>query len=250
MARIAAHHKPGYPLAKDTDYVLAHDWPDDCHVQWGGGGLVLRSDGSYRTAFFEAFPSGNAGGFIRGEGETIAEAEGKAFERWKRESACSHRWGRRNYTNGGAICHNCKAFKTVFAPIHDLEAWKQPLTSTELSSIAGGLIRRAAWCSTYADPRSIKWKRRLALRAKQAGIRLPPTPEPEIEPSFSGDDPYEEACMRAVLDYYLARRERLLEDARRQTPGAASFFRAFELAGLEGEARRRGLVAGARGEDA
>ena len=77
------------------------DWPSDTYVQWGGRGVVLRADdkgGSYSTAFFEAMPAG--GGFIRGEGKSIEEAEADAFSRFEKEDACRpHRWGRRGYTN-------------------------------------------------------------------------------------------------------------------------------------------------------
>lgn len=51
------------------------DWPDDCFVQGGGDGIVIVRDGdNYNTAYFEAFPK-NPDCFIRGEGETMEDAE-------------------------------------------------------------------------------------------------------------------------------------------------------------------------------
>ena len=48
------------------------EWPEDCGVQCGEGGLVLDKKGSYTTAFFEAFPK-SPSCFLRGEGASIEE---------------------------------------------------------------------------------------------------------------------------------------------------------------------------------
>lgn len=238
MARIAAHHKPGHPLQKDGDYVLQQAWPDDCYVQWGGGGVVFSKEGNYRTAFFEAFPGDNSGGFIRGEGATIADAEAAAFKRWQTEVGCVHVWGRRGYTNGGAFCTKCKAFKTVFEPIVELGAWKARLSTTELVMIRDGMLRRCLWSDRDDDPQSRKVKRRIALRAVRAGIKLPPEPAPQQEPSWD-DDEYSLACAAAVFDYYAEERKRLFDDAGSLKPGLEAFFKSFELAGLEREFQKR-----------
>ena len=58
-------------LIEHTNEPMRHPWPADCYVQGGDRGVVLTEDGSYWTAFVEAFP----GTFIRGEGVTIADAE-------------------------------------------------------------------------------------------------------------------------------------------------------------------------------
>lgn len=85
-------------------------WPFHVPVQAGSRGVVFRRDGStYRTAFFEAFPPPN--GFIRGEGETIADAEDAAWSQFIRESGCEHEFERRNYTNGAGICRHCGGFR-------------------------------------------------------------------------------------------------------------------------------------------
>lgn len=128
MVRIASHHS-----WKDKDFRPACAWPDDCLVQWGKSGVVFRRDGGdpYITAFFEAFPEDNAGGFIRGEGPTIGEAEANAFAKHQRQVACEHVWGRSGYDNGGALCKRCRAFKSVFKPIVKLGEWRAPLNRIE-----------------------------------------------------------------------------------------------------------------------
>jgi hypothetical protein len=200
--------------------------------------VVLAKSGTYQTAFFEAFPKG--GGFVRGEGKTLEDAEADAHRIHLIEKGCDHRWGRRDYTNGGAVCVRCNAFQVKFEPIVELGAWKAPLSSDELSSISGGHIRGGLWYSRNNDPKTKLWRRRLWLRAKQAGIDLPPTPEPELEPCF-GSDPYQDACMDACVAYYVKERERL----RAEHPGASIFgslLKAFANSGIEREAQRRGLI--------
>ena len=98
---------------KDKEYQPRHDWPGDTLVQWGGNGVVLGKN-SYTTAFFEAFPDKSvtvAGGFIRGEGKTIAEAEDDAFAQFTKEASCQHLWGREHYRNSGQLCRHCRAFR-------------------------------------------------------------------------------------------------------------------------------------------
>lgn len=98
---------------KDAEYKPRHDWPGDTLVQWGGKGVVLGKN-PYSTAFFEAFPDKSitkGGGFIRGEGKTIDEAEDAAFARFQKESSCRHHWGREHYRNSGQLCRYCRAFR-------------------------------------------------------------------------------------------------------------------------------------------
>lgn len=97
---------------KDNEYKPRHDWPGDTLVQWGGKGVVLGKN-PYSTAFFEAFPDKKltAGGFIRGEGKTIDEAEDDAFSQYQKEASCRHLWGREHYRNSGQLCRYCRAFR-------------------------------------------------------------------------------------------------------------------------------------------
>lgn len=128
MPRIAAHCQPG--SVRGNAHTLECQWPDTVYVQWGGHGIVINDTGGYETAFFEAFPDG--GGFIRGEGKTIGEAERKAFAQYQKEAACQHVWGRRTYLNGGGICLKCKGFGTnKFQPIMRLGEWRKPLSRLE-----------------------------------------------------------------------------------------------------------------------
>ena len=96
-------------------------WPEDCQVQWGARGIVLRREdkgGNYETAFFESFPK-DPQTFIRGEGVTIEEAEIQAFQAFQKYQACqNHEFERRGYTNGAGFCIHCNLFNSqAFEPI-------------------------------------------------------------------------------------------------------------------------------------
>lgn len=133
---IADHHKTGSWRSADTDYVPSCAWPADCYVQWGASGIVGTQSGTcYTTAFFEAFPTTGAGGFIRGEGADIAGAERDAFQKFERQFGCQHRFGRRGYLNGGALCYHCNAFRMIFSPVHVFGEWRKPLNKIEQSCL-------------------------------------------------------------------------------------------------------------------
>lgn len=97
-------------------------WPADVGVQGGEHGVVLHRDSSknYGTAFVEVFPPQPEGGFIRGEGATLAEAESAAWSQYIREMACSrgegHVFERRGYTNGAGFCTKCNGFRSGVFP--------------------------------------------------------------------------------------------------------------------------------------
>lgn len=80
-------------------------------------GIVFSGEETYQTAFVEAFPK-TPKTFIRGEGETIAEAEKDAWEQLQKYSACNHpSFERRGYTNGAGLCMACDMFKSsAFEP--------------------------------------------------------------------------------------------------------------------------------------
>lgn len=149
--RIASHHS-----WKDKEYSPRHDWPGDTLVQWGSSGIVLAPN-SYMTAFFEAFPDEGtaAGGFIRGEGKTIAEAENDAFSRFTKETSCNHLWGREYYTNGGQLCRHCRAFRChEVKPLVKLGEWRRPVAWYEVDIMEG----------------DCKYARQLRLRASVFGV--------------------------------------------------------------------------------
>lgn len=95
-------------LIEHTKEPMRHPWPADCYVQGGNRGVVLTEDGSYWTAFVEAFP----GTFIRGEGVTIADAEDACWKRFEHLNACPTApdhgpFEAQGYTNGSGFCTNC-----------------------------------------------------------------------------------------------------------------------------------------------
>lgn len=88
-----------------------YDWGDDVFLQGGYRGIVLSEKGKhYSTCFIEAFPEGT---FIRGEGETLEEAEKAAWDKHQKYLACQgHDWETRGYTNGAGFCKNCNRFQS------------------------------------------------------------------------------------------------------------------------------------------
>ena len=267
MPRIAAHHAndPWRPILL---------WPETAYVQWGGRGVVFTEDGGYDTAFFEAFPDkdSGAGGFLRGEGKTLEEAEANCFRRYERQRACfeagGHRWTRarrlkprgdgsdprprrgqatrvRVYSNGGCFCLRCGAFETVMPPIVPLGAWRAPLAIHELEAMASGGVRPAAWETTDDPKRWEKYRRRLALRAKLHGIELPDWRRPEHQgpaPGPFADDPYQAACREAVLRHYADQYQRLRAQADAHGISMDGFFQGVAVRLFHREAVERGLL--------
>lgn len=162
MPRVADHHK-----WKDPDHTPSVDWPDDTYVQWGASGIVVGKN-PYRTAFFEAFPASrdDAGGFIRGEGKTIVEAENDALAKYQKQVACDHLWGRERYTNGGQLCRHCRAFRSrVLKEIVTLGAWRKPVKYYE------------TWIYETAVEEGIEmtaYQRKLYLRSRVFGVTARP----------------------------------------------------------------------------
>lgn len=103
-------------------------WPAGTQVQAGRDGLVIVAGtgahrGSYRTAYFEAFPTEPAT-FIRGEGATTEDAEADAWAKWQTIAACpGHEFERRGLRNGAGYCRHCTMFASrVFEPISVTDA--------------------------------------------------------------------------------------------------------------------------------
>lgn len=200
-------------------------WPADAYVQWGRSGLVLPGrdgGGGYVTAFFEALPA--AGGFVRGEGADPAAAEAAAFAKWRRGEDCpGHRWGRKGYANGAGFCRNCGTFGSkAFRPLHDLHAWRDTLSASELDAVSYGCCAPSPEGGTYG--------RRLWLRARLSGIAVP---EPEPADAGAGQDAYAERCLDAVL--------RWVADAW-HARGALPRATGVGIEGLFERAARQGLV--------
>lgn len=111
-----------------VEYTPVCPWPEDCTVQWGNGL-------SPANPFFEAFIPGT---FIRGDGETLEEAERRAFAKYEREQGCNHLWGRQSnnrnglYLNGAGWCRRCNAFRSeMFPPVVQLGHHRRPLNRSE-----------------------------------------------------------------------------------------------------------------------
>lgn len=97
------------------DYECKKDWDDDCFCQCGGKGLVVSNEGdSYTTAFFEVFNK-NPDTFIRGEGNTVEEAEENAWNKLQIYKDCKgHEFERRGYTNRAGFCKHCGLFVSKY----------------------------------------------------------------------------------------------------------------------------------------
>lgn len=148
-------------IFRREEYARRCAWPTDCFTQWGSTGVVFTKNGSYTTAFFEAFPKD--GGFIRGEGATIEEAERQAFRQYEKESVCVHRFGRQGYLNGMGKCYRCGALKRAFKPVHVLKEWWKPLDKSETSFLKAYVGK----VPLMSEGR--KWLSILHLRAKIFG---------------------------------------------------------------------------------
>jgi len=140
-------------------YALAHPWPVGWHVQGGASGLVvLRSSGTYTTAFVEAFPT-EPQTFIRGEGATLVEAELSAWEQVQHILACpGHEFETRGYTNGAGFCRHCHMFASA---VFDVAEVGIPCVvcgeRTSWTEVAGGW-----YCQVHAPDRA----ERARLRAQ------------------------------------------------------------------------------------
>lgn len=87
-----------------------HPWPESVFIQGGKRGVVIAGKNSYMTAFVEVFP---AHSFIRGEGDTVEEAETKCWEKYMKQVACSdHEWKPNKRKNGSGTCIKCQAVQT------------------------------------------------------------------------------------------------------------------------------------------
>lgn len=87
------------------------NWGQNVELQAGYKGLVFvrGTTQSYETCFVEAFP--DSGGFFRGEGETIEEAEFEAWTSYQKSLNCvEHEYETRGYHNGAGFCKNCDMF--------------------------------------------------------------------------------------------------------------------------------------------
>jgi hypothetical protein len=108
MEKIKARNSLG------KDYECKYPW--EFFVQCGDSGVVFSKNGSYTTAFFEAFPK-KPSCFLRGDGSTIEEAEESCWQKYQKVLTCNHEMERRDRTDGYAYCKHCSYSSTVFEPL-------------------------------------------------------------------------------------------------------------------------------------
>jgi len=189
----ANERKPRYARTSfDGPYECVFPWPEDCFVQCGGTGMVMARGslekvfGSsdplreisenvvYTTAFFEAFPNDIVQGdsiYIRGEGKTIAEAEGNTWGRYMEYKACDHpAYERRRHANGGGFCMKCGMFKdNAFEPLTKCVVCGKPTWYSV--DIDGN-----SYCEKHADDmpeeKMPEWKRSYREEPSPEGDRL------------------------------------------------------------------------------
>lgn len=121
---------------RQIPYECVLEWPEDCHVQCGG------RDGDY---FFEAYPK-NPDTYMSVHGETLAEAEEKAFNLLQKYIKCdSHVFIRKGYTNGAGFCEKCGLFKgKAFLPSTTCYLCNTP-------TCYGGTIDKLWYCEDCKD---------------------------------------------------------------------------------------------------
>lgn len=126
-------------------YECQYDWPEDCFIQGGKNGVVFSEDGNYTTAYFEAFPE-DPKTFIRGEGETLKEAEQSAWDKLQKYKACEkHVFERRGYENGMGFCKHCGMSKSeAFEPTTKCPVCGKP-------NYFGRDVDGNMWCEEHYD---------------------------------------------------------------------------------------------------
>ncbi|MGP4027232.1 DUF4326 domain-containing protein [Actinomadura sp. 3N407] len=105
-----ALRRPRIIGARGGPRVAAQPWPATCVLQGGENGMVFTPDGSYETAYVEAFPASPAT-FLRGEGAAFPDAEADAWRRFQAFTRCRHTTpvDTRGRRNGYGICPGCGA---------------------------------------------------------------------------------------------------------------------------------------------
>ncbi len=97
----------------NKDYQLQYDW-NDIFLQCNDSGIVLGKK-PYKTAFFEAFPK-NPDTFIRGEGQTIQEAETNAWNKYQKILECKNHEYKYHSDIGHGKCIHCNLFTSYALP--------------------------------------------------------------------------------------------------------------------------------------
>jgi len=101
----------GFSQAAKKEVESLYPWEGAELLQGGDRGVVLGgANGSYRTAFVEAFIDKT---FIRGEGENIEKAEKAAWKQYQKRQQCpGHEFEPRGYRNNAGFCKHCDTFQS------------------------------------------------------------------------------------------------------------------------------------------
>lgn len=119
------------------DVSSTFDW-GDISIQGGRKGIVFnrKDKTSYRTAFVEAFPKINGlGTFIRGQGESVTEAEIACWDKYQKILNCDqHDWtrkvnGDRERKDGYAKCTKCNMQAKALDPLTKCFVCNEPTTN-------------------------------------------------------------------------------------------------------------------------
>lgn len=164
--------------SRGDPYPCTKPWPADCSIQCGASGVVLSSKGSYRTAFFEAFPLET---FIRGQGATVQEAEEAAWEKYQAQLNCpEHSFSRKGESEHG-VCTLCSYNRLyVFKPVHNCHVCSKPEVNLEffggyfcIEHYAQVARKPEAYASLLRDKESLDGTSSLLTEAESyAGYRV------------------------------------------------------------------------------
>jgi hypothetical protein len=157
-------------------YKIKCNWAHDWTYSVGNDGLVIcKNADSYTTAFFEIYPR-NPDCYLRGEGDTIEEAEIEAFGKWIKILSCrKHDWERRGRKDGYAFCKHCNLSGTYLEPLskckickkttnYDSDKNENHYCKKHASNIPKKLRLEALWGKKYVKmPRKLKKKLKKAF---------------------------------------------------------------------------------------
>lgn len=150
-------------LIENTRHLARHPWPMSVFLQGGDRGVVFSKDREpYGTAFVECFPAGT---FLRGEGETIEEAEDKCWTQYQRYLNCDGKleqgqwhgpYERRQYRNGAGFCTRCGIWMSRVLPPLPEDPERMP--SLLEKAFAGDREALTTIVTTHADAENLPWK--------------------------------------------------------------------------------------------
>lgn len=161
---VPAPQLEGERLVDHGRYAIQRPWPIDATINGGGSGLVFRRDGStYGTAFIEATLNEPAT-FLRGEGDSIEEAEEAAWAKYLRYTANDHEheFETRGYTNGAGFCKHCGLFKSKAFSLQEIGSICH-ICGDDMYGTIGGLM----YCEQHQP--SFEERQRLREEARAAG---------------------------------------------------------------------------------